>query len=187
MYLLDIILLVPLLLIAVRGFMTGLVKQILGIAGLFLAIYITFNYMSSVSNLFTTWIESRDTAVLLAAIFLFVATMIIVNLLASWIDSLVSFIQLNFINRTAGFLFGAFYASVILSVAMLLLSGFDIPNEEMREQSVIYPIILPVAPAMYDAFASLWPEARSFIETIEQAIMDNNTLRNLPLFEKTEP
>jgi len=184
MYLLDILILIPLLLFAVRGFMNGFVKQAIGIIGLFLAIYITFNYMSAVSNLFIPWIENRDTAALLAAILLFVSTLIIVNILASWIDSLLSFIQLNFINRAAGFLFGAFYASVILSVILLLLAGFDIPSPEMREQSITYPYILPVAPAVYDTFASLWPEARSFIETIEQSIMDNNTLRNLPLFEK---
>lgn len=186
MYLLDIIILTPLLLFAIRGFMSGFIKQFFGIVGIILAVYVTFSYMGAVSHLFTPWIEQRDTAVLTAAILLFIFTLILINLLSGWMDSLLSFIRLNFINRFAGFLFGLMYASVIISVLLLILAGFDIPSEEMRSQSYSYPLVIQTAPIVYDTVASFWPEARTFIETIEQSIMDNNTLRNLPLFDNRD-
>lgn len=183
MVLLDLFILIPLFLFAAKGFMTGFVKQVLGIAGLVLALVITIRYMSQVSVLFSQWIPGNDTAVLTAAIFLFVSTLIIVNIIATWLDKLLSFIQLNFINRIAGFLFGGLYAAVFISVILLILVGFDLPPEEMKSGSVTYEYTLSVAPAVYDKAVSFWPEARSFFEMIEESFKEINTFRNLPLFE----
>lgn len=166
--------------------MSGFVKQFLGITGLILAVVITFRYMSPVSALFSPWISNSDTAVLTSAIFLFVCTLIIVNQISSWLENLISFIKLNFINQIAGFLFGGLYAAVIISVLLLLLVGFNLPPEGMTKGSLTYDHALSIAPAVYDKVISFWPEAQSFFELIEESFKESNMLRNLPQLENKQ-
>ena len=46
-YIVDVIMGLPLLYLAYKGAVNGIVKEILNIIGLVLAVYITFNYMDT--------------------------------------------------------------------------------------------------------------------------------------------
>jgi len=102
------------------------------------------------------------------------------------IERFIDVVQLSILNKLAGLLFGALKMAILISASLLLLAGLGIPSKETTSNSFSYPVVIYVAPAAFDAVAAMVPGTEDFIKTIEQTIQENNTLRELPLFEKTE-
>ena len=177
---LDMVLLVPIALFAWRGFSNGIVGEVLGIAGLIVSVFLTFAYMKPAAVLFEPYFETADYAVIAAGTAIFVGTLIVFQLAAWLLKSILKLAKLNMVNRVAGLGFGVLKAAVVLSAALLLLAGFRLPPEQIREESVLYPVVTPVAPVVYDAVALVWPGVEGFKETMEGALDQSNPLRLLP-------
>lgn len=177
---LDIVLLVPIAFFAWRGFSTGIIGEVLGLVGLIAGIFITFAYMKPASVMFESFFENPDYAVIAAGVTLFVGTLIAFQLLAWFLKSVLKLAKLNSLNRIAGLGFGVLKASVVLSAALLLLVGFRLPPEQIRNESVLYPVVTPVAPAIYNIVAAVYPGVESFKDTIDEALDASNPLRLLP-------
>lgn len=187
MNLLDFFIILPICFFAYRGFVSGFIKEILSIIGIILAVFVTFEYMDSLSPFFYGFFDNPDYAAVAAGIFLFILVVAVVQLIAYAAKRFLEVINLNFINRLAGLAFGAIKSGIVISVMLLLLAGFNLPGEEARSGSISYPVIIYLAPAVFDIVASVYPGAEDFISTIEQAIEENNPIKNLPIFENSEP
>lgn len=186
MNLLDIAILVPVGYVTYRGFAKGFVQEVFNIAGVILAIFITFKYMGPVAGFLAPFVENKDTATITAGISLFVMSIILVQAGVMWIERVLDIINLSIINKIAGLVFGFAKSAILVSAVLLLLAGINMPSEENRQQSVAYPYIIQAAPLAYDLIASLYPGTDKFIETIERNMQENNTLRKLPIFENRE-
>lgn len=184
MNLLDFFIVIPIGYFAYRGFMSGFVKEILGIIGIILAVFITFEYMHAVSGLIDSFFTNPDHAVIAAGIILFVVTVAAVEFIAYVTQKFLEIIKINFINRLAGFAFGTLKSGIVISAILLLLAGFNLPGENSRSNSVSYPYVIFMAPAVYNMVAVVYPGAENFIETIEKSIEENNPIRTLPIFEE---
>lgn len=183
MNLLDLIILFPVCYFAYQGFVNGFVKEVLSILGIILAVFLTFKYMQTVSEYLLPLFDNPDYAVITAGILLFTATVAGVLFIAHMIQKLFEAININFINRFAGLLFGALKSGIVVSAVLLLLAGFNLPAQETRNESVSYPYVIYLAPAVFDLVAKVYPGAENFIDTIEKTIKENNPIRTLPIFE----
>lgn len=183
MNLVDLIILTPIAYFAYKGFVSGFIKEALGIIGIILAVYLTFKFMKPVSALFLPLFENPDHATIAAGILIFIGTVAVVQFIAFSTKKFLELLKINFINRLAGLCFGFVKSSIVISAILLLFAGFNLPPEDYRENSLSYPIIIYVAPAAYDVIASIVPQAENFIHTIEQAIEENNPIRTLPIFD----
>jgi membrane protein required for colicin V production len=186
MNLLDIVILVPVGYVTYRGFAKGFVQEVFNIAGVILAIFITFKYMGPVAGFMAPFVENRDVATITAGIALFVMSLILVQAGVMWIERVLDIINLSILNKLAGMIFGFAKSAILVSAVLLLLTGINLPSEENREQSVTYPYIIQAAPLAYNFIARLYPEADGFIETIERNMQENNPLRELPIFDKQD-
>jgi membrane protein required for colicin V production len=186
MSMLDIIILLPIAYFAWRGFMNGFVKEILSIAGIIIAVFLTFEYMTSVSNMFRPFFSDGNKATIAAGIFIFVFTVALAQFLAYAIGKFFELININFINKLVGLIFGALKSGIVVSAFLLLLAGFNIPGEASRNNSAAYPYVIILAPAVFDMVSAIYPGAENFIDTIEKTIEENNPIRNLPLFENND-
>jgi membrane protein required for colicin V production len=183
---LDMMLLIPIALFAWRGFSNGIVGEVLGIAGLIVSVFLTFAYMKPAAALFEPYFDTADYAVIAAGTVIFVGTLIVFQLAAWLLKSILKLAKLNLVNRLAGLGFGVLKAAVVLSAALLLLAGFRLPPEQIRKESVLYPVVTPVAPVVYDAVALVWPGVEGFKETMEEALDQSNPLRLLPFLNPDE-
>lgn len=183
MNLLDIVILVPIGYITYKGFAKGFVQEVFSIAGVILAIFVTFKYMGPVAGFMAPFVENKDTATITAGITLFVMSIIFVHVGVKWIEKVLDIIKLSFLNKLAGLIFGFAKSAIFVSAVLLLMAGINMPSEENREKSVAYPYIIQAAPFAYDFIAILYPGAERFIETIERNMQENNTLRNLPIID----
>ncbi len=186
MNLVDLFILFPIGYFAFRGFRNGFIQEFFSIAGIIIAVFVTFKYMRPVSGFARPFIDNPDSAAIVAGIVIFIFTLAAIQMVAYWLESIFRVIRLSIINQAAGSVFGALKSAIVVSATLLLLAGFNLPGEESRKASTTYPIVIYIAPAAYNAVAILYPGTEDFIQTIEKSIRESNTLRSLPIFEKID-
>lgn len=186
MSLLDFFIILPIGYFAYKGFVNGLIKEVLSIAGIVLAVFFTFAYMDSVSVIFEVFFDNPDYAIIAAGIFLFIFTVATVQFIAYAARKFLEVIKINFINRIAGLLFGGVKSGIVISAFLLLFAGFNLPGEQTRNESLTYSYVIYLAPAVFNMVAFIYPGVEDFISTIETTIEENNPIKNLPIFEKPE-
>lgn len=176
---LDIIVLIPLVYFGFKGFQSGILKEILSIVGIVLAVFLTLNYL----NEFTAYTKnlfgfSQDYNPFIMGTILFVSVMICTSVLIYFLSKLVNAIQLSVVNKLLGLVFGALKAGIIVSSALIFLSGFNFPDKTAIEQSKTYPVVIKIAPMSYDLIAKIYPGASNFSDVIKKTIDENNPLNN---------
>ena len=186
MNLLDFIIILPIGYFAYRGFMSGLIKEVFGIVGIILAVFITFEFMKPVSILFSPFFENPDYAIIAAGILLFIGTVATTQFMAYTSKKFLELLKINFINRLAGLGFGFLKSGIVVSSVLLLLAGFNLPGEDTRQNSVSYPYVIYMAPVAFNVVATIYPGAENFAQTIEDTIEENNPIRTLPIFDQLD-
>lgn len=168
---LDWVLIIPLAFFAFRGFQHGLIKEIAGIVGLFLAVFLSFNYMYIAGDIIGSLLNiSQDALPYVGAISVFVLALVGVQLAVSAIDKILEAAALSLVNKIAGAAFGGLKVGILLSALLLFAAGFNQPNEELRQNSISYPIVIQIAPLAYNTIALVYPGAENFADTIQEAI-----------------
>ncbi len=164
MNLLDFLIIIPVLLFAFSGIKNGLIGEVLGIAGLIAAIYLTFEYMDEAAEIIRPLFNTDETYVIfIAAAIIFIITLIIAQLIDFLAAKFLKVVRLYTINRILGFFFGMIKGAIIVSALLLILAGFQIPSEQSREESATYSYIVYLAPWAYNLIAD-----ENFTNTIEE-------------------
>lgn len=185
MNLLDFLIILPILYFCYRGFVNGLIKEVLSIVGIILAVFLTFNYMDTLSGAIRPMFEEDESYIpFISATILFIGTIVLVNLIAYLSKEILVTINLNFVNRLGGLGFGFLKSGILVSALLLLLAGFNVPSQETREDSVTYSYVIYFAPLAYDAVASVYPGAENFTETVQETLSQYNPIENFPFGDK---
>jgi len=180
MNLLDLIVLVPIAYFAVMGFKNGLIREVLGITGIFLSVFLTFNYMKPVASVMKQFIPVEPEYIpFVSGLLIFIGTLAGVQLTAWAIKKFLEKINLSMVNRILGLIFGTLKSSIIISALLILLSGFRVPDENMRKSSVSYPFLIQIAPMTYNIVSTIYPGSEDFANTIKKTVQDYNPLENL--------
>lgn len=184
MNLLDLIIMLPLLYFSYRGFVNGIIKEVLSIVGIILAVFLTFEYMDPFSALVRPFFKEGDSFIpFVSGAILFIGIVATVQLVAFLSKKFLEAINLNFINRLSGMAFGFLKSGILVSAILLLLAGFNQPSEEARENSLTYSTIIYIAPLTYDMVATIYPGAENFTETIQNTLDEYNPIRNFPTLD----
>lgn len=186
MNLLDAFILIPIVYFAYVGYKSGFVYEFFGILGIVLAVFFTFEYMGAVAGIFAPLAEDKDFLTIVTGFVMFILTIALVQYVAYGLNNFLNMIRMGILNRIAGLLFGAFKSALVISAILLLSTGIDIPDEQTRAESTIYPTVIQIAPVAFDVVASVFPGVKDFVATIERAVEENNPIRNLPIFEKLD-
>ncbi|MEX0771267.1 MAG: CvpA family protein [Balneolaceae bacterium] len=182
---LDLVILLPIGYFAYRGFVNGLVKEVFSIAGILLAVFVTFTYMDEVSAFLEPYIhQPRDILILISGVFLFIGILVVVHFTAFLIRKLLEVIKLNIINSLFGFVFGGVKAAIVISAFLLFLVGFDVPDDQARSQSLSYSPVIQLAPRAYNVIAKVYPGVDDFVSTIRDTLEESNPIQNLPFFNR---
>ena len=182
MEILDLIIAIPLLYFLYKGAVNGIVKEILNIVGITLAVFLTFNYMDALSVFISPFFEEEASSYIpfISAAALFIGTLTIVAVIGYLTKEFLKAIKLSTLNRVAGAIFGVLKTSVVISTILLLAAGFNIPKEEVRDESILYPYIINIGPWAYDVVAIVYPGAENFTQTIQENLSNYNPIENLP-------
>lgn len=156
---LDVVILLPLLIGLVRGFMKGLITEIIAI----LAVVLGFLGAKLWGQPFSAWICQQFTwpqticdAVAYALLFLGIT--LALNIVGRLISKLLKAIHLGWMNRVLGAVFGvAKWALVVLAVVFCvnkLDTQFQFLKPEIKSSSLLYPTAVKYADKALDYIQS---------------------------------
>ena len=148
---LDIILAIPIVLLAFAGYRKGLIKEIASLIALILGIYFAIYFSDVVAGYLVEYFDINHRYVFIVAFILtFIGVVLAVSLIGRMLDKIASLVALGFINKFLGFVFGFIKGVIIMSVLILLFNMIDsnskILKEETREGSILYTPVSMVAP-----------------------------------------
>lgn len=182
MNLLDFLIVIPLFYFSYRGFVNGIIKEVLSIAGIILGVFLTFEYMDNMSALVRPFFDEDASYIpFISGAILFIGTVGAVQLAAYLAKKFLETIKLNFINRLAGMVFGFLKSGIMVSALLLILAGFNLPSDTARGESITYSTIIYLAPLTYDAVALIYPGATNFSNTIGETFDQYNPIDNFPI------
>lgn len=153
MNILDVLIGIPILWMAYRGFTKGFVIEITTLLALLLGIYTAINFSFYAGDLIEEYLtlEDKYTSILSFAI-TFVVVVIVIMLLGRLLEKFIDMIALGFLDKLAGSAFGIVKAVLIVSALLLVINTFD-KNESFispnrKANSMLYTPVSSVLPAI---------------------------------------
>ena len=170
---LDILILLPLLIGLIRGLMKGLIVEISSIVAILLGFF-GAKYWSAA---FASWIMlqfkwSETACIVVAYALLFAGIALGLNIVARLLSKLFQKIQLGWLNRLLGGLFGASKWAIVIVALVLCVHNLDkqfqFIQPELKEKSVVYTTLTPYA-------EQAWGEIKSQVESKKDAQEASNS------------
>lgn len=149
----DYVFLLLILIAFVRGMINGLLKEIASLLAIVLGIVAGRLLSEEVSLLLTEWFGWSKTVVSICAfVIIFLVVAIGLHSLAFLLKKILNALNINWLNRLAGGLFGAFKIAVIVSLVLNLCGYVDkyvvVFKPETKEVSVLYCPIEKLVPTL---------------------------------------
>lgn len=151
----DILIILPVLWFGFKGFKNGFIKEIASLAALFLGLWIASEFSSFLSGLLKEKTQiSEDYIPLIAFIVIFILTIVLVNIIAGSLNSVVKAISLNWLNKMLGIIFGALKAVLIIAAVVyltdrFLINKFELINPAQVSESLLFNKVLELIEEIY--------------------------------------
>lgn len=159
-----------------RGLKNGLIKEVFGLVGILLAIALAL-LLADVGG---TWLQeqfevSEAIARLGTIVTVFVLVLILFQTLALVFTKLIETLLLGPINRLFGAIFSTLKATVIISLALFFLSPYQLPQQETRQNSLLYPFVEPFAPVTLSLLSELSPQIAEIVDDFTDSTSGNSS------------
>ena len=165
---LDILILLPLLIGLVRGLMKGLIVELSSIVAIILG-FMGAKYWSAA---FASWLIqqfnwSETACIVVAYALLFAGIALGLNIVARLLSKLFQKIQLGWLNRLLGGIFGVTKWGIVIVALVLCVHNLDkqfqFISPELKEQSIVYTTLTPYA-------EQAWNDIKAQVEAKKEQI-----------------
>ena len=151
----DIVVLVLLGIAAVTGFFKGLITMLTSLVAILLGAWLTMKFSYITGGFLQTHFNFNEQYVTVASfVITFLIVVVCVHLLGKSISSLVKAISLGWADKILGVVFSVLRSAFIISAIVSALNSFgpssSIFSEEMKEESVLFNKIAPIAPFVFN-------------------------------------
>jgi membrane protein required for colicin V production len=154
----DIVFAILMVMAAIKGYQKGLVvavfsvlAYIIGLAAALKLSVVVAGYLSSSTNINGKWLPFISFALV------FLAVVIVVNLVAKWIQKTFEIAFLGWANRLLGVLIYAVLYSIVFSIVLFYAEKINILTLEAINNSVVAEKIKPLGPAAINSLGSIVP------------------------------
>ncbi len=152
MNLLDIIIIIPIIWFAYRGFSRGLIIELASLVGLILGIYAALYFSDYAAEIIERNFNlSSGYLSVISFIVTFIIVVIMIYIIGRMLEKLIDMVALGFLNKLAGLVFGVLKAVVLISLALLVINHYNdkLISSEKKENSLLYGPIAEVAPFLW--------------------------------------
>lgn len=169
---LDIIILIPVLFGAYKGFKKGLLMELVSLAALVLATLLSFKLLDKGIDLIGQYIDKNQSFVpYLSFVLIFILVLFVVTYIGKATKKFLDVTLLGKLDDMAGGLLGALKWAFAFSVLLWLSQSAGIvPPEEHTENTVIYPYLVVYGPQIMEFFSALLPQASNLIDSIKDKL-----------------
>ena len=152
----DIVIAVILVAFGIGGLRKGIIIEAATLIGLILGLYGAFHFSDFTANKLVQWIEIDPKYLhLISFIVTFIVLVLVVNLLGKLLSKLVKSLNLGFIDKIGGFVFGIGKGLLMCSLLIMLLNVFKLTGvvkEETKQESLLYPFVENTVPYVYQGY-----------------------------------
>ena len=145
---LDIIFLIILGTLLIRGMFRGLMREIASILGLVLGFFLANTYHAELVPYVQQFIETEGYAQALSYLAIFFGTMICVFIMATLFKQFLKLIMLGWFDRLGGGGLGFLKGLLLCSIILMVLTTFLSPNASVLKTSKVAPYISTVTQAI---------------------------------------
>jgi len=151
----DIIVLIPLIWFAYKGFRNGFLMEVVSLAALFLGLFVSYKF----SDLIALWLTGTTLAKPISFSLCFILTIVLVNLLGRILKRALKPVLSEFLDKGLGVLFGVLKVVLVAGVLFYFIDSVDkkeiFIKHEVKEDSVAYKHLSPVMSHVLE-----WKETR---------------------------
>lgn len=166
---LDLIFIVLLLLFMLRGYRKGVVIALFSALAIILGVLAALKLSGTLSMLLldTGGVSGRWVPLVSYAL-VFLIVLWLIKLIAGMLQKSLEFMALGWANRLAGALLYGFLVCFAFSAVLWIMVKMAMLQPETQMSSRIFPLLAPLAPALYDWIGQAIPIARSAFQDLEQ-------------------
>lgn len=157
---------------AYSGFKQGLFIGLLSILAFFIAILLAFKFMHWGADILSERVESLTFMLpFISFVLIFFLVTIVIRILAFLVKKTLDLTILGTFDSFAGAVLGLFKWAIMISLLIWVATSFEykVPASWVKN-SVIYPVIVPVAPAMVELLDAYTPIIDQSIEAIRELV-----------------
>jgi membrane protein required for colicin V production len=154
------------------GYRQGLFIGLLSIVAFFIGIILAFRFMHWGAELLAEKVESLTFMLpFIAFIIIFLVVTITIRILAYMVKKALDLTILGTFDSFAGSILGIFKWAVMISLLIWVAKSFEFNfPKNLVEGSVIYPLVVPVAPTLVAMLDNYTPIVDKAIETIQDLV-----------------
>lgn len=174
----DIIIVIPLIWGAYKGFRKGFVIEIASLVALVLGVYGGIHFSSySAEYLGKLFNISQEIMPLLSFVVTFIGIVILVFFIAKLIERVIKMVALSIVNRIAGLIFGMLKFGIIISVILNLANTIDeevsFIDNDMKTSSLLYQPLSDLSMKIFPKLNELKSETSSWKDKVVEEVMEN--------------
>ncbi|MCL2167926.1 MAG: CvpA family protein [Lentimicrobiaceae bacterium] len=143
---LDILICIPALWFAYKGFKNGLIRELASLVALILGIYAAFVF----SDLVEKWINNPNIHKEIYFAITFLAVLVAIYFIGRLVEKIIKLMIPEFVNNLLGGLFAIAKVAVFFSIVFYIINSIDskqaILKKETKEESLTYKYIEPIVP-----------------------------------------
>jgi len=163
---LDIIIVISLLYGLVKGFSNGLIKEITGLLGLIIGVYVAINFSSYLHPRFTEFLGGYEQFVpIISFVTLFIVSILAIRLLGYFLEKITRVLALGIISKILGSIFGFFKIVVIFSFLLVVITEYKLIDTQTQKQSVLLKPLQNIAVIITPELSK---HKNTFLEKVEK-------------------
>ncbi|HYE58059.1 MAG TPA: CvpA family protein [Rhodothermales bacterium] len=154
----DLIVLVLLAGGFLSGWRTGAIRQVAGVVGFLVALWLAVRTMQPVGAMLEPSLGvSPRVAPLAGFVIVFVGVQVAIFAVARALEGVAKATKLTPVNRAGGGALGALRTALVVSAVLVPLRFVGVPRAETRERSVLYTPVSEVMPRFWNAMRGQAP------------------------------
>jgi len=164
----DLIFIVLMALAVWKGFSRGLIIAFFSLIGFFIGLVAALTLSPSVA----VWLQQETNSdgkwyPLLAFAIVMLAVMLLIRLLANFLNKTVQFVLLGWVNKLGGILFYAVMYIMAYSILLFYISKMGIFSLTTINSSVTYSFLAPLGPRSIEAIGAIIPALKGLFTQLE--------------------
>ncbi len=151
----DLIVIILIVILCIRGYLRGLIKELFSILIVVFGLLGAFLLFRTVDSVMRTFIENRDLSLIISFLSVFIAITVILVIIRNTLIHFVDTLNITDIDHVLGVILGLFKGVIICGAVLIFLKNHSVLRlDEAIEKSAIFPFI----ERLFIAFISIFPE-----------------------------
>ena len=176
---LDIAIAIILLLFGLKGLRKGLIIEVVTLLAFVVGIYGAMHFSDFTAAHLVEYIEVNPKYLnTIAFVLTFILLVVVVNLIGRAVSKLVKALNLGFLDKLGGFVFGAAKGVLLCSVLLMVLNNLQLlglVKEEAKQESYLYPYVEQTVPYVYKGFDLVKEVVKEHLPNDENDCKDADT------------